>query len=44
MADAEDGYGDVETVGETVKLFLAAGVSGLNLEDQVLNQGALMQW
>jgi 2-methylisocitrate lyase-like PEP mutase family enzyme len=40
MADAEDGYGDVETVGETVELFLAAGVSGLNLEDQILERGS----
>jgi len=40
MADAEDGYGDVKTVGETVQLFLEAGVSGLNMEDQILERGS----
>ena len=40
MADAEDGYGDVKTVGETVQLFYEAGVSGLNMEDQILERGS----
>ncbi len=35
MADAEDGYGDSETVIETVKKFMDIGVAGLNLEDQI---------
>lgn len=35
MADAEDGYGDSETVKETVKLFMDAGVAGINIEDQI---------
>jgi 2-methylisocitrate lyase-like PEP mutase family enzyme len=39
MADAEDGFGDIKSVRETVELFMAAGVSGLNLEDQILESG-----
>lgn len=35
MADAEDGYGNSDTVGETVSMFIEAGVSGLNIEDQI---------
>jgi 2-methylisocitrate lyase-like PEP mutase family enzyme len=37
MADAEDGYGNADAVGETVKMFIQAGVAGLNLEDQILD-------
>jgi 2-methylisocitrate lyase-like PEP mutase family enzyme len=37
MADAEDGYGNAEVVGETVRMFIQAGVAGLNLEDQILD-------
>lgn len=37
MADAEDGYGDIEDVIETVDRFLRAGVAGLNIEDQILD-------
>ena len=36
MADAEDGYGDAETVIETVIKFMEIGVAGLNIEDQIL--------
>lgn len=37
MADAEDGYGDASVVTETVHMFIDAGVSGLNIEDQMIN-------
>lgn len=37
MADGEDGYGPPEKVGETVCLFMEAGVAGINIEDQVLD-------
>ncbi len=37
MADAEDGYGDASVVTETVHMFMDAGVSGLNIEDQMIN-------
>jgi len=37
MADAEDGYGDINAVRKTVKMFIQAGVAGLNLEDQILD-------
>lgn len=36
MADAEDGYGDPETVIGTVSKFIEIGVAGLNIEDQIL--------
>jgi len=36
MADAEDGYGDPETVIGTVSKFMETGVAGLNIEDQIL--------
>jgi 2-methylisocitrate lyase-like PEP mutase family enzyme len=32
-ADAERGYGDEHTIGETVRALVAAGVAGMNLED-----------
>jgi 2-methylisocitrate lyase-like PEP mutase family enzyme len=35
IADAEDGYGDLEEVIETVYRFIQAGVAGLNIEDQI---------
>ena len=35
MADAEDGYGGLEEVIETVDRFIQAGVAGLNIEDQI---------
>jgi 2-methylisocitrate lyase-like PEP mutase family enzyme len=38
MADAEDGYGDVKTIPETVEKFMKVGVAGLNLEDQILGK------
>ncbi len=38
MADAEDGYGGPETVIRTVKKFMEIGVSGLNIEDQILRE------
>jgi PEP phosphonomutase and related enzymes len=38
MADAEDGYGDVKTIPETVEKFMELGVAGLNLEDQILGK------
>lgn len=38
MADAEDGYGDVETVMGTVRRFMEIGVAGLNIEDQKLGE------
>ena len=38
MADAEDGYGGVEEVMDTVVKFIETGVAGLNLEDQVLDE------
>ena len=37
MADAEDGYGDASFVTDTVHMFMDAGVSGLNIEDQIIN-------
>jgi 2-methylisocitrate lyase-like PEP mutase family enzyme len=40
MADAEDGYGDPDTVKKTVERFIDAGVAGLNLEDQIPNKEA----
>jgi len=38
MADAEDGYGDVGTIPETVRRFMGTGIAGLNLEDQILGK------
>jgi 2-methylisocitrate lyase-like PEP mutase family enzyme len=38
MADAEDGYGDVKNIPETVGKFMEIGVAGLNLEDQILRK------
>ncbi len=38
MADAEDGFGDADAVGGTVRAYVAAGLAGMNLEDQVLGQ------
>ena len=36
MADGEDGYGLPEQVTSTIQAFCAAGVAGINIEDQVL--------
>ncbi|HQH66742.1 MAG TPA: isocitrate lyase/PEP mutase family protein [Candidatus Hydrogenedentes bacterium] len=36
MADGEDGFGPPERVFEAVRAFVDAGVSGINIEDQVL--------
>jgi 2-methylisocitrate lyase-like PEP mutase family enzyme len=36
MADGEDGYGPPENVYKTVAAFVDAGVSGINIEDQIL--------
>jgi len=38
MADGEDGFGDVTATAAAVRAFVAAGVAGINLEDQVLGQ------
>jgi len=38
MADGEDGFGEGATVTATIRAFVAAGVAGINLEDQVLGQ------
>ncbi|MGF7117146.1 2-methylisocitrate lyase-like PEP mutase family enzyme [Methanobacterium oryzae] len=35
MADAEDGYGGLEELIETVDKFIDVGIAGLNLEDQI---------
>jgi 2-methylisocitrate lyase-like PEP mutase family enzyme len=37
MADAEDGYGCGDDLKKTVNMFMEAGVAGLNLEDQILD-------
>ncbi len=39
MADGEDGYGDPNTVADTVRKFIGAGVAGINIEDQILSRG-----
>ena len=38
MADGEDGFGGPQEVGETVRVYVEAGVAGINIEDQVLGQ------
>ena len=38
MADGEDGFGGPKEVEETVRVFVEAGVAGINIEDQVLGQ------
>lgn len=43
MADAEDGYGDVATVRETVSNFMEVGVAGMNIEDQILGKPGPLQ-
>jgi len=43
-ADGEKGYGDDEGVKETVRLLIAAGVAGMNLEDSVAkSRGGLVE-
>lgn len=36
MADGEDGFGEPEVVYNTIKEYINAGVSGINIEDQIL--------
>ena len=36
MADGEDGFGPPTAVADVVRSFVAAGVAGINIEDQVL--------
>jgi 2-methylisocitrate lyase-like PEP mutase family enzyme len=43
MADAEDGYGNPEAVIETVSKFMEVGVSGINLEDQIIGESDPLQ-
>lgn len=43
MADAEDGYGGLETIPETVSRFMETGVAGMNLEDQVLGKNGPLE-
>lgn len=38
MADGEDGFGDAAAVASTIRAYIAAGVAGVNLEDQVLGE------
>ncbi len=38
MADGEDGFGDAAAVASTIRAYIAAGVAGVNLEDQVLGK------
>ena len=38
MADGEDGFGGPKEVEETIRLYVDAGVAGVNIEDQVLGQ------
>lgn len=38
MADGEDGFGGPKEVEETIRVFVGAGVAGINIEDQVLGQ------
>ena len=40
MADGEDGFGPPEKVVQTIKSFASIGVSGINLEDQILRSSA----
>ncbi|NYB51788.1 MAG: isocitrate lyase/phosphoenolpyruvate mutase family protein [Methanobacteriaceae archaeon] len=43
MADAEDGYGDAETIIETVQRFMDTGVAGMNIEDQIMGGSGPLQ-
>jgi len=38
MADGEDGFGEGAAVAEAIRAFVAAGVAGINVEDQALGQ------
>jgi len=40
MADGEDGFGPPERVFDVVRAFVEAGVSGINIEDQVVSEQA----
>jgi 2-methylisocitrate lyase-like PEP mutase family enzyme len=39
MADGEDGFGGLEQIADTIKGYVQAGVSGINLEDQLPTAG-----
>jgi len=39
MADGEDGFGGVEQIAATIMGYVQAGVSGINIEDQLPNAG-----
>jgi len=41
MADGEDGFGGVEQIPDTIKKFINIGVSGINIEDQVLDKKSI---
>lgn len=41
MADGEDGFGGVENIPETIKKYINIGVSGINIEDQVLDKKSI---
>ncbi|HEY5592793.1 MAG TPA: isocitrate lyase/PEP mutase family protein [Paludibacter sp.] len=38
MADGEDGFGGVEQISDIIKSYINIGVSGINIEDQVLDK------
>lgn len=38
IADADTGYGESLAVARTIRMYMAAGVAGLHIEDQVLNK------
>jgi 2-methylisocitrate lyase-like PEP mutase family enzyme len=38
MADGEDGFGGIEQISDTIKSYINIGVSGINIEDQVLDK------
>jgi 2-methylisocitrate lyase-like PEP mutase family enzyme len=38
MADGEDGFGGIDQIPDTITKFMNLGVSGINLEDQVLDK------
>jgi len=40
MADGEDGFGGIEQIPDTIKSYIKIGVSGINLEDQILDKEA----
>jgi 2-methylisocitrate lyase-like PEP mutase family enzyme len=38
MADGEDGFGGIEQIPDTISKFINIGVSGINIEDQILDK------